>query len=75
MSEVTESATHICGACGKEYNFANFAASLVSPCCSVVCHPLQCGPRFALGGLSNEDWKETIDSYLSRGVPPGVINR
>ena len=69
-----ESSTHQCGKCGKKYNFGDFAASL-SSCCSVVCHPLQGGPRFALGGLSNEDWKETIDSYLSRGTPPGVIKR
>lgn len=65
-----DSATHKCGACGKKYDFGDIAP-LLSRCCSVVCYPLKGGPRFALGGLSNEDWKETIDSYLSRGAPPG----
>jgi hypothetical protein len=59
-----ESATHKCGQCGKEYNFGDSAASL-SPCCSIVCYPLQVGPIFAGG-------KESIDWYLSRGTPPGV---
>ena len=66
-----ESATHKCGQCGKEHNFGEFAASQ-SPCCSVVCYPLQGGPLFALGGLPNDGGNETIELYLSRGNPPGV---
>jgi hypothetical protein len=66
-----ESAAHKCGQCGKKYNFGEFAASR-SPCCSVVCYSLQGGPIFAIGGLPNEGGKETIDSYLCRGNPPGV---
>ena len=66
-----ESATHSCGRCGRSHNLGALAASL-SPCCSVVCYPLQGGPIFALSGLSNEDRKATIDSYVSRGGPPGV---
>jgi hypothetical protein len=66
-----ESVTHKCGQCGKEYNFGAFAASR-SPCCSVVCYPLQGGPLIALGGLPNDGGNETIDLYLSRGNPPGV---
>jgi hypothetical protein len=66
-----ESATHYCGQCGRKYDFGDLAP-LRSPCCSVVCHPLQGGPRFALGGLPNEGGKETIYSYLRRGAPPGV---
>ncbi len=66
-----ESATHSCGRCGRRHNFGALAASL-SPCCSVVCYPSSGGQIFALGGLSNEGGKETIDWYLSRGTPPGV---
>jgi hypothetical protein len=65
-----ESATHSCGRCGRSHNLEALAASL-SPCCSVVCYPLSGGQIFALGGQPNEGGKETINSYLSRGTPPG----
>jgi len=66
-----DSATHECSACGKKYDFRDIAPSL-SRCCLVFYWRLQRGQRFALSGLSNEDWKETIDSCLSRGAPPGI---
>ena len=66
-----ESATHYCGRCGRRHNLGALAASL-SPCCLIVCYPLRMGRIFALGGLPNEGWTETIDWYLSRGTPPGL---